>query len=135
MKQLLASTPTTDTIHLTCTIPGNDTLLLVMISSMKHIVNHPKSTSFPTNETISQISVNTPTSIHKLRLCKLASSLNGSYWSTKALGTKTELYSFRKPPPGEPAAPHTLEESNISLNKSKRKYDSMTFDSTLSLPT
>ena len=46
MEQLLASTSTTDTTHLTYTIPGNETLLLVMISSMKQIVKHPPSPSF-----------------------------------------------------------------------------------------
>ena len=38
------------------------------------------------------------------------------------------------PIPGEPAASHTLEESNISSTKSKGKYDPMTSNSILSLP-
>ena len=70
MEQLLANPSTTDTIHLTCTIPGNETLLLVMISSMKQIVKHPPSPSFPTNKTIPQVSANTTTSIYKPRLYK-----------------------------------------------------------------
>ena len=50
MEQLLANPSTTDTIHLTCTIPGNEALLSVMISSIKQIVKHPPSPSFPTNK-------------------------------------------------------------------------------------
>ena len=124
MGRLLGSTSTTDTSQ--TTKPGNETLISVMISSMKQIVDHPKSTSPPNNETISQI---TSTSTHKVRQYKYASNLNGSKWSTKALGTKTT------PLPGEPAASHTREESYISFTKPKGKYDPTTSDSVLSLPT
>ena len=43
MEQLLANPSTTDTTHSTCTIPGNGTLLSVMISSMKQIMTNPPS--------------------------------------------------------------------------------------------
>ena len=51
------------------------------------------------------------------------------------MGTKTELYTIRKTPPGEPVAPHILGELNLSLHKSNGKYDSPALDRTLSLPT
>ena len=130
MEQLLHGTSTTDTSQ--TTKPGNETLISVMISSMKQIVDHPKSTSSPNNDSLPQ---NTSHSTHKVCQYKYASNLNGSKWSTKVLKTKTNVHMQRTSLPGESAESYSREESNIPFTKSRGKYDATTSNGVLSLPT
>ena len=127
MEQLVHDT----SITLQTKNPGNEILISVMIPGMKQVVERPKPASSSSNDTLTKnISHNT----HKVRQYKYTSNLNGSKWSTKALKTKTDVHMRRTSIPGESAAPHIREESNISFTKSKRNHDPTNSNSVLYLP-
>ena len=121
MEQLLHDTSTTGALP--SNKIGNKTLISVMISSIKQMVNRPKPTSSSSNDILTH-------NTHEVRQYKYASNLNKSKRAIKALKTKTDVNLRRTTVTGEFSAQYIHRESYIPFASSKHKYDP-----TMSLPT